>query len=95
MEFEWDADKADLNWRKHRISFEEAASVFGDWLSVTVHDPDHSLDESRFLMVGMSSRNRLLIVSYSERSGRIRIISARELTRSEKKAYEAAQKKFN
>ena len=88
MEFEWDPDKAGGNWRKHAVSFEEASTVFGDWLGTTVPDPDNSIAESRYLMVGRSNRNRLLIVSYAERSGGFRIISARVLTRIERKAYE-------
>ena len=65
---------------------------FGDWLGIAVPDPDHSSAEARFITVGMSSRNRLLIVSYTERNGRYRIIGARELTRKERKAYEKTRK---
>lgn len=88
MEFEWDPQKATRNLRKHKISFTEAATVFDDPLSITVADPDHSAEEDRFIIVGQSYRRRLLIVSFAERGDRIRIISARELTRSERKAYE-------
>jgi len=88
MEFEWDPQKAAKNVRKHKISFNEAATVFDDPLSVTVTDPDHSAEEDRFIIVGQSYRRRLLIVSFAERGDRIRIISARELTPAERRAYE-------
>jgi len=88
MEFEWDPQKAAKNLRKHKISFNEAATVFDDPLSVTVTDPDHSAEEDRFIIVGQSYRRRLLIVSFAERGDRIRIISARELTPAERRAYE-------
>lgn len=88
MEFEWDPNKASINLKKHQVSFHEAATAFGDPLSITAPDPDHSVDEERYLIVGSSHRGRLLIVSYAERGDRIRIISARELTRTERKAYE-------
>jgi len=88
MEFEWDPQKAAKNLRKHRVSFAEAATVFDDPLSVTVVDPDHSAEEDRFIIVGQSYRRRLLIVSFAERGDRIRIISARELTPAERRAYE-------
>lgn len=88
MEFEWDPQKAVQNLRKHKVSFTEAATVFDDPLSVTVADPDHSIEEDRFIIVGQSYQRRLLIVSFAERGTRIRIISARELTRTERKAYE-------
>ena len=88
MEFEWDSRKATKNLQKHKISFTEAATVFDDPLSITVADPDHSNMEDRFLIVGQSHHPRMLIVSFTERGNRIRIISARELTRAEKRAYE-------
>ena len=88
MEFEWDPQKASRNLRKHRVSFTEAATVFSDLLSVTVPDPDRSIEESRYITVGMSCRFRLLIVAYAERGERTRIIGARELTRAEREAYE-------
>ena len=88
MRFKWDPQKAKINLRKHQIAFTEAATVFGDPLSVTIPDPDHSLDEERFLIIGQSQQGRLLIVAFAEREDHIRIISARELTRSEKIAYE-------
>ena len=91
MEFEWDPSKAAENRRKHGVSFNEAASVFGDSLGATASDPDHSADEHRHITVGVSSSGRLLMVAHLDRDDRIRIISARKLTRSERKAYEEAQ----
>jgi uncharacterized DUF497 family protein len=92
VEFEWDARKAAANLRKHKVSFIEAASVFGDYLGTTVSDPAHSDDEERFITVGQSYLGRLLIVAHTEREDRIRIISARTLTAKEKRAYENFQK---
>jgi uncharacterized DUF497 family protein len=88
MEFEWDPQKTAKNLRKHKVTFNKAATVFDDPLSVTVTDPDHSAEEDRFIIVGQSYRRRLLIVSFAERGDRIRIISARELTPAERRAYE-------
>jgi uncharacterized DUF497 family protein len=88
MEFEWDPKMAIENLRKHGVAFVEAATVFGDTFGATVSDHDHSASEERFIIIGQSNRNRLLIVSFAERGERIRIISARELTRTERKAYE-------
>lgn len=88
MNFEWDPRKAEINLRKHNVSFTEAGTVFGDALSITVPDPDHSIDEDRYITIGWSNRRRLLIVSHTDRGNRIRIISARELTPSERKTYE-------
>ncbi len=88
MQFEWSENKAANNLSKHGVSFEEAKTVFEDPLYVDFYDPDHSEDEERYLIVGQSSRGRLLIVSYTERGDSIRLISARELTRTERSAYE-------
>ena len=88
MQFEWSENKAASNLSKHGVSFEEAKTVFEDPLYVDFYDPDHSDDEERYLIVGQSSRGRLLIVSYTERGDSIRLISARELTRAERSAYE-------
>ncbi|HBU08278.1 MAG: hypothetical protein A2216_03575 [Omnitrophica WOR_2 bacterium RIFOXYA2_FULL_45_12] len=88
MEFEWDPDKSNANLKKHVISFHEASTVFGDLLAITFNDPDHSIREDRFLTFGYSRMNRLLVVVYTERHGRIRIISARLATRLERKIYE-------
>ncbi len=88
MQFEWNENKAASNLSKHEVSFEEAKTVFDDPLYVDFYDPDHSEDEARYLILGESSRGRLLIVSYTERGDSIRLISAREVTRIEQKAYE-------
>jgi uncharacterized protein len=86
--FEWDPSKAAQNRRKHGVSFHEAATVFGDPLTLTYQDPDHSVHEQRFITVGMSSAGRLLIVAHTDSSERIRIISARKTTRRERSQYE-------
>lgn len=93
MRFSWDPTKALANKTKHGISFEEAASVFGDPLPDTYDDPDHSIDERRFIIVGRSKNGKLLFVTHADESERIRIISARKLTRSEKKQYEEGHSK--
>jgi uncharacterized protein len=87
MPFDWDPDKAAENLRRHRVSFEEAATVFRDPLSRTFPDPEHSEGEERYLDIGRSERGRLLIVSYTERQGQVRIIhkcTARYPQRTEK-----------
>lgn len=88
MKFEWDAPKAESNVKKHGVSFDEAATVFLDQLAVSGQDPDHSVGEARFITFGMSSLGRLLVVSHTHRTGVIRIISARRVTRMERKLYE-------
>lgn len=88
MDFEWDPQKAAANLRKHGVSFAEATTAFGDPWSITAPDPDHSYDEDRYILVGRSSQDRLLIVAHTDGDDRIRIISARELTRSERRDYE-------
>ncbi|MEK6405633.1 MAG: BrnT family toxin [Acidobacteriota bacterium] len=88
MEFEWDPKKAASNLRKHRVSFEEAASVFNDIHAAVYEDPDHSKAEKRYLTVGSSAQGRLLIVAYAHRGERIRIINARKVTRRERELYE-------
>lgn len=88
MRFEWNDAKADDNEREHNVSFIEAATVFDDNLAVALLDPDHSIDEFRFLLIGESSQDRLLVVSYTERDDVIRIISARIPTRREQDDYE-------
>lgn len=88
MDFEWDDEKAARNLAKHGVSFHEAASVFGDPLSTTYYDPDHSEDEDRYLTIGHTSTGQVLIVSHTDRGDRIRIISARRATRKERKPYE-------
>jgi len=88
MEYEWDNNKALTNLAKHDVSFEEAKTVFDGPLYVDFYDPDHSYNEHRFILLGESTQGRLLLVSYMERNNAIRIISAREATQSERKAYE-------
>lgn len=88
MRFNWDKQKAASNLVKHDVSFEEAATVFGDPLSDTFDDPDHSADEQRFLIIGHSEKGKLLIISHTDDGETVRIISAREPTRIEREAYE-------
>ena len=88
MQFEWDPLKADLNLKKHGVSFHEAASVFGDPMAITFNDPDHSISEHRHLTYGYSTVSRLLMVVHTERKPKTRIISARPATRSERRIYE-------
>ena len=88
LRFLWDLRKAASNVRKHGVGFGEATAVFDDPLSVTISDPDHSTDEQRFLLLGLSNRGRLLVVAHSERGKSIRIISARRATRRERRTYE-------
>ena len=91
MRFEWDENKAASNLLKHSVSFEEAATVFGDPLSDTFDDPDHSADERRFIIIGASERSRMLIVSHTDEGEVVRIISAREPTRREREFYEKSR----
>jgi uncharacterized protein len=88
MEFEWNPDKAAINLSKHGISFQEAATVFDDSLSLTFPDSNHSIGENRYVIIGISSSGRLLVVSHTDREDRTRIISARTATRPEKRFYE-------
>lgn len=88
MIYEWDAAKARANLRKHKVSFEEAASVFLDRFALTYQDPDHSDEEDREITVGFSSKKRALFVSHCERGDRIRIINARKAAKKERLQYE-------
>ena len=88
MNFEWDAAKAEANLKKHGVSFDEAKSVFRDPMYLIFADPDHSIGENRFLVIGVSEASRVLFVSYTERESATRIISARKATRRERKIYE-------
>ena len=90
LAFEWDEAKPKSNRRKHGVSFEEAATIFGDPLSLTIEDPAHPLGEERFVIIGESARGRRLVVVFTERGDRIRIISAREATSREARDYEQA-----
>jgi len=89
IEFSWDARKARQNLQKHKVSFEEAATVFYDEDAIEYFDPEHSVDEDRFLMLGLSGRLRIMVVSYCLRmkGSEIRIISARKATKKEEKVY--------
>ena len=88
MIYEWDPEKAKANLRTHRVSFEEASTVFFDPLAVTYPDPDHSEEEKREITIGQSGRRRVVFVSHIQRGDRIRIISARKATRRERKQHE-------
>jgi uncharacterized DUF497 family protein len=86
--FEWDAEKALGNQEKHGVSFEEAASAFADPLSLTIADPEHSVGEERWILLGLSFTGRLVVAAHTERQDTIRLISARPATRSERRQYE-------
>jgi len=88
LSFEWDDNKAKLNVTKHRVTFGEASTVFGDPLSLTIPDPAHSQFELRFVIIGHSHQRKLLVVVHTQRGDNIRIISARRATRRERKTYE-------
>jgi len=88
MEFEWDERKATTNVKKHGVSFHEAATVFGDPMAITFHDPEHSETEYRLLTFGLSRSNRLLVVAHTGWGRKVRIISARLVTKHERKIYE-------
>ncbi|WP_394754283.1 BrnT family toxin [Crenothrix sp.] len=89
MDFEWDSQKADINFKKHDVSFDEAASVFGDFLSFTYPDTGHSIREKRYIIIGFSSENRVLVIAHTYRAEAIRIISARQATKRERDFYES------
>ena len=93
IDFEWDITKAKANLRKHRVAFSEATTVLRDRLSITIHDPDHSVDEDRYITIVASNTGRLLMVAHTDRGDRSRIISARTLIRKEREAYETEIKK--
>ena len=88
MQFEWDENKAANNLSKHGVSFEEAVTVFGDPLSDTVSDPDHSLDEHRFIIIGSTESGKILVVAHTDDGQTVRMISAREATHGERQFYE-------
>ena len=91
LRFEWDPDKADSNLQKHDVSFPEAATVFGDPLGGIIDDPDHSTTEARFLIMGVSEKFRFLVVVFTEENDTIRIISARQASKSERHQDEERQ----
>jgi len=88
LQFTWDPQKAATNLRKHKVGFPEGATAFADPLSLTTPDPDHSVGEGRFVLIGQSERRRLVVVAHVERGDLIRLISARPATRRERKIYE-------
>ncbi len=88
LTFEWDAEKAKGNMNKHGVGFEEAKTVFGDPFLLTFLDPEHSVDEQRYLSIGASSKGRILVIVHTEREGGIRIISCRKATLKERRVYE-------
>lgn len=87
LDFEWDPEKAEANRKKHGVSFEQARSVFQDPLARLVDDPEHSVDEERFVLFGQSETGRMLAVMHTEREGTLRLISAREMTPKENRQY--------
>ena len=86
--FDWDPTKAQSNFRKHGVTFDEASTVFGDSLALLMRDQYHSLEEERYLLLGMSIRQRFLVVAFAERPPLTRLISARRATRTERRKYE-------
>ena len=90
LEFEWDVRKAEENLRKHRISFQEAITIFSDFLSLTIPDPLHSRTEERWITIGHSENQRLLVVVHTEKGNIVRVISARKATSYERKTYESS-----
>ena len=91
LRFEWDSRKAILNKRKHQLTFEEASTIFGDPLSITIPDPAYSIGEDRFITIGTSANNKLIVVVHTDHNGIIRIISARKATAGERRQYEQGQ----
>ena len=88
LSFEWDEEKAKANLKKHRVGFDDATTVFNDPFSVTIHDPEHSADEQRYIEIGSSDKGHVLVVVYTERGSNIRIVSCRKAAPSERKFYE-------
>ena len=94
IKFDWDKAKAKLNLQKHAVSFEETMTVWNDEFAAFLHDPSHSLEEDRFLLIGYSFKNNLLYVSFSEKNEIIRLISSRKATKSERKRHEENKGKY-
>ncbi|MBC8262507.1 MAG: BrnT family toxin [Anaerolineales bacterium] len=90
-QFEWDANKAAQNLKKHSVAFEEAATVFDDPMFITVVDDEHSVDEERYITIGLSAQGRLLMIAHTDRGGQMRIISARKATKKEEQFYAEAE----
>lgn len=91
--FEWDTEKAITNWKIHGITFDEASTAFKDTLSLTIYDPLHSEKENRFILIGSSHKNRLLVIVHTERGDKVRIISARKAKKKERQYYEENAKR--
>lgn len=91
LQFEWNPDKAARNFEKHKVSFDEARTVFDDPMFVTVIDDEHSNDEERYITIGLSRKARLLVVAHTDRSGQVRIISVRKATGKEELFYAEAE----
>ncbi len=88
LNFEWDEEKAKANFKKHRVSFDESTTIFIDPFSITIPDPDHSVNEQRYIDIGSSDKGRVMVVVYTKRGSNIRIISCRKATLSERKLHE-------
>jgi uncharacterized DUF497 family protein len=88
MQFEWNEKKAASNFKKHGVTFHEATTVFGDYFSITIPDPLHSHSEDRFIILGMSNKERLLVVGHTDRGDKKRLITARKATKAERAQYE-------
>ena len=91
LQFEWNPNKAARNFKKHKVSFDEATTVFDDPMFVTVIDDEHSDDEERYITIGLSKQARLLVVAHTDRTGQVRIISVRKATRKEELFYAEAE----
>ncbi|MBM2815322.1 MAG: hypothetical protein HW421_2084 [Ignavibacteria bacterium] len=94
LEFDWSDEKAFNNLQKHEVSFEEAMTVWDDEFAAFLHDPSHSNSEDRYMLIGYSSKNNLLFVSFTERKDKVRLISARKATKSERKRHEENKEKY-
>ena len=88
LQFDWNPEKAASNLKKHEVSFEEVATVFDDPAFITLLDEAHSHSEERYLTIGLSASNRLLLIAHAERAGKVRLISARKATKNERRFYE-------
>jgi uncharacterized DUF497 family protein len=93
LRFEWDPNKAKQNLKLHGVSFDEASTAFGDTLSLTIYDPLHSEEEDRFVLIGNSHKNRLLVVVHTERDDNIRLISVKKASKKERMQYEENAKR--
>ncbi len=88
LQFEWAPEKAKINLKKHQVSFEQASTIFADPMFITFLDEEHSIDEERYITIGISKTNHLLLVAHTDRLGKVRIISARKVTKNERRFYE-------